>query len=73
MVFDFRIIVMADGTEIADRRLSTPWSALTPSQQVEYKEWENRLLFMDRMKRKAEVEKRKRNSLLHRIGSMVMC
>lgn len=60
-MFDFRIIDTADGNQIIDRNLKTPYKALTPLQMVEYLEMDNRLAYMDRMERKArEEEERKR-------------
>lgn len=52
MIFNFRIIICEDGTEVVDRELTTPEEALTPSQQMDYIEWEKRLVFMDRMRQK---------------------
>ena len=52
-MFNFRIITTADGNQIIDRNLKTPYEALTPLQMVEYTEMDNRLLIMDRMERKA--------------------
>lgn len=52
-MFNFRIIDTADGNQIIDRNLKTPYEALTPLQMVEYTEMDNRLLIMDRMERKA--------------------
>lgn len=52
-MFNFRIIDIADGNQIIDRNLKTPYEALTPLQMVEYTEMDNRLLIMDRMERKA--------------------
>ena len=54
-MFEFRIIACADGTEIIDRNLKTPYKALTPIQMVEYMEMDNRLAYMDRMERKARA------------------
>ena len=55
-MFDFRIIDTADGNQIIDRNLKTPYNALTPIQMVEYLEMDNRLAYMDRMERKARTE-----------------
>ena len=46
-MFNFRIINTADGNQIIDRNLKTPYDALTPTQM------DNSLAFMDRMERKA--------------------
>lgn len=53
-MFNFRIITTADGNQIIDRNLKTPYEALTPMQMMEYMEMDNSLAFMDRMERKAK-------------------
>ena len=55
-MFNFRIIDTADGNQIIDRNLKTPYEALTPLQMVEYTETDNRLLIMDTIERKAKQE-----------------
>ncbi len=62
IMFDFRIIICADGTEIIDRNLKTPYNVLTPLQMVEYLEMDIQLAYMDKMeqKRKAETERRRK-------------
>lgn len=52
-MFNFKIITTADGNQIIDRNLKTPYSSLTPVQMVEYTEMDNRLAYMDRMEQKA--------------------
>lgn len=52
-MFEFRIIDTADGNQIIDRQLKTPYNALTPTQMVEYMEMDNQLAIMDRIERKA--------------------
>lgn len=56
IMFEFRIITCADGTEVIDRNLKTPYKALTPLQMVEYLEMDNRLAYMDKTERKERVE-----------------
>lgn len=56
MCFNFRIIDIADGNQIIDRRLKTPYSALTPLQMVEYIEMDVQLAIMDMMEWKAKEE-----------------
>lgn len=63
-MFEFRIIACADGTEIIDRGLETPYNALTPLQMVEYLEMDNRLAYMDRMERKVREEAERRRKLV---------
>lgn len=55
-MFNFRIIETADGNQIIDRNLKTPYNALTPIQMVEYVEMDNRLAYIDRLERKARKE-----------------
>ena len=62
-MFEFRIITCADGTEIIDRSLKTPYKALTPIQMVEYLEIDNRLAYMDRMEREARAEAERKRKL----------
>ena len=52
-MFDFRIINTADGNQIIDRQLKTPYSSLTPVQMLEYAEMEDRLAYMERLEKKA--------------------
>lgn len=63
MCFDFRIIDTECGDQVIDRCLKTPYSALTPLQMVEYLEMDNRLAYMDRMKRKARAEAETRRKM----------
>ena len=62
-MFNFRIIDTADGNQIIDRQLKTPYTALTPVQMVEYTEMDARLSFMDRIERKARREADKQRKL----------
>lgn len=62
-MFDFRITDTADGNQIIDRNLKTPYKALTPLQMVEYLEMDNRLAYMDRMERKARAEAERKRKL----------
>lgn len=55
-MFNFRIIDIADGNQIIDRNLKTPYNALTPLQMVEYTEMDTRLAYMDRLERKQRAE-----------------
>lgn len=73
-MFNFRIINTADGNQIVDHTLKTPYSALTPVQMVEYTEMDNSLAFMDRMERKAKRKEEKKSSfasvLAHAMGML---
>lgn len=62
-MFDFRIIDTPDGNQIIDRRLKTPYNALTPIQMVEYAEMDTQIEIMDRMERKSRAEENRRRKL----------
>lgn len=64
IMFEFRIIDTADGNQIIDRSLKTPYNALTPLQLVEYTEMDARIAFMDRVERKARAEADRRRKIL---------
>lgn len=53
--FNFRIIRTANGAEIIDSTLSTPYNALTPTQMLEYINVENSLYFLERQRRLQKV------------------
>lgn len=49
--FNFRIIKTANGAEIIDSTLSTPYNSLTPLQMMDYINVENSLYFTERKRR----------------------
>jgi len=55
-MFNFRIIDTADGNQIIDRNLKTPYEALTPMQMAEYAEMDNQIAIMDKLERQAKRE-----------------
>ena len=71
-MFDFRIIPCADGTEIIDKTLKTPYESLTPSQMENYVETDKTLAYMERMKEKdqrvAERKRRMERNLFYRLA-----
>lgn len=74
-MFNFRIINTADGNQIIDRNLKTPYDALTPMQMMEYMEMDNNLAFMDRMeckaREKAEHMRKVAKNPFYRMACMV--
>ena len=67
-MFNFRIITLPNGNQVIDPSLKTPYDSLTPLQMVEYTEMDEKLAYMDRVKREARREtersrKIKRNPL----------
>ena len=73
-MFEFRIIDTADGNQIIDRQLKTPYNALTPLQMMEYMEMDAQLSLMDRMERKKRIEADRRRKIarnpLYRIACL---
>ena len=63
IMFNFRIIDTADGNQIIDRSLKTPYNALTLTQMIEYIEMDTQLAIMDRMKRKDRREAERKQKL----------
>lgn len=49
--FNFRIIKTANGAEIIDSTLSTPYNSLTPLQMMDYINVENSLYFAERQRK----------------------
>ena len=54
--FNFRIIKTANGAEVIDSTLSTPYSSLTPMQMLDYINVENSLYFAEKRKRRIKKE-----------------
>lgn len=70
-MFNFRIIDMADGNQIIDTSLRTPYDALTPTQMVEYTEMDKRMEFMNRMQRKEQTERKRKSNPLYKVACLV--
>lgn len=62
-MFNFRIIETADGNQIIDTRIKTPYSILTPLQMMEYVEIDAQISLMARMERKAKAEVEQKRKL----------
>lgn len=76
-MFNFRIIACADGTDVIDTRLKTPYSSLTHAQMEDYIEMDKKLAYMERMKekehkrmehKKMERKRKTRRNLLYRVA-----
>ena len=72
-MFEFRIIDTADGNQVIDRNLKTPYSALTALQMVEYVEMDNQLAYMERMERKQKREAERKQKFTYRFMHKVAC
>ena len=72
-MFEFRIIDTADGNQVIDRNLKTPYSALTPLQMVEYVEMDAELAIMDAMERKSMKESARKRKFVYKILHKIAC
>lgn len=72
-MFNFRIIRCADGTDIIDRQLKTPYNALTPMQLIEYTEMDNQLAYMDRLERKAREKAEHKHRIVRNLLYRLAC
>ena len=72
-MFNFRIIETADGNQIIDTRVTTPYSILTPVQMVEYVEIDAQISLMARMERKAKAEAEQKRKLLRNPFYRIAC
>lgn len=73
IMFDFRIIICTDGTEVIDRNLKTPYNALTPLQMLEYTEMDKQLSLMERLERKVNRETNRRRKLARNPFYRIAC
>ena len=72
-MLNFRISYYADGTDVIDTNLKTPYSSLTHAQMEDYIEMDKKLAYMERMKERAYKKaehKRKMRNPLYRLACM---
>ena len=72
-LFNFRLIDTGNGTQIIDRDLSTPLESLTPAQQVEYKQVESSLLYIDLQKKKKHREAERKRKITYKLFHKLAC
>ena len=66
--FNFRIISCADGIEIIDTTLKTPYDSLTSLQMVEYMEIDSHMAIMERIERKQRRQQETARSPLWKLA-----
>ena len=71
--FDFRIIRYADGSDLIDETLKTPYTALNPIQMVEYTEVDNNLAYMRRLERQKRRETERQRKFTYKLFHKVAC
>ena len=72
-MFDFRIIELADGNQIIDRNLKTPYSSLTLEQFQEYVEVSKCVEFLELLKIKERRETERKQKFLYKLFHKVAC
>lgn len=72
-MFDFRIIETADGNQIIDTTLKTPYVSLTPLQMAEYIEIDSQISYMERMERKQQRETERKRKFTYKLFHKVAC
>ena len=71
--FDFRIIRCANGNDLIDETLKTPYAALNPVQMVEYTEVDNNLAYMRRLERQKRREAERQRKFTYKLFHKVAC
>ena len=73
-MFNFRIISYADGIDVIDKDLKTPYESLTASEMEDYIEMDKQLCYMDRLKEKrqraAEHKRKMERSIFYRLACL---
>lgn len=72
-MFDFRIIETADGNQIIDETLKTPYDSITAVEMVEYMEVDRHMAIIESMKRKQKREAEKQNKISYKLFHKVAC
>ena len=72
-MFNFRIINTADGNQIIDTTLKTPYNSITPIEMVEYKEVEDALYYEEIQKRKQQREAERKRKFTYKFFHKVAC
>ena len=72
-MFNFRIIETADGNQIIDPSLKTPYSSLTALQMEEYIEVDNQLLLMERIEKRKQREAERQRKFTYKLFHKVAC
>lgn len=60
-MFKFRIITTAEGIQVIDQSLLTPYESLTPLQMLEYIKVDNSLYYMKKLEQKQKKEAQHKN------------
>ena len=72
-MFNFRIIETADGNQVIDTTLKTPYDSITPIEMLEYMEVDARLEYMKRMERKQQREAERKRKFTYKFMHKIAC
>ena len=73
---NFRLINTADGNQIIDTTLKTPYDSITPIEMIEYIEIDAQLDYMKRMERMERKQKREaehKRKFIYKLFHKVAC
>ena len=72
-MFNFRLINTADGNQIIDTTLKTPYDSITAVEMLEYMEVDARLEYMRRMEREQVKEAERKRKFTYKFMHKVAC
>lgn len=72
-MFNFRLINLANGNQIIDKSLKTPYASLTPLQMIEYIEIDNKMAYIESIERKKIREIKNNQNFIFRLIHKIVC
>lgn len=72
-MFNFRLINLANGNQVIDKSLKTPYASLTPLQMIEYIEIDNKMAYIESIERKKIREAKNNQNFIFRLIHKIVC
>ena len=72
-MFNFRLINLANGNQVIDKSLKTPYASLTPLQMIEYIEIDNKMAYIESIERKKIREIKSNQNFIFRLIHKIVC
>lgn len=72
-MFNFRLINLANGNQVIDKSLKTPYASLTPLQMIEYIEIDNKMAYIESIERKKIREIKNNQNFIFRLIHKIVC
>ena len=72
-MFNFRLIETADGNQVIDTSLKTPYDSLTSVQMLEYMEVDASMVAMERVKREEQKNMERKQKFTYKFIHKVAC